>query len=244
MNLWGTLCKPLHHLINFMLPAICPLCNKPLAADAGIGFCPACQQQIPQLPAATCRRCALPYPTDISDDHLCGICLPEQKPLFERVVAAGIYDAALKDAIHRFKYRGKINLDRPLAELIANRLTDLDPVDLVLPVPLHHKRLRQRTYNQSALLARLLARKLNRPLSLHLLIRHRDTPPQQGQSASARKSNLKNAFSLTQPLNGEHILLIDDVLTTGATARECCRVLKKNGAGKVTVAILARARAF
>ena len=244
MNPWEALCRPLHGLIDFMLPAICPLCAKALAPGTGIGFCPDCQQQIPPLPAATCRRCALPYPTDISDDHLCGICLREPQPLFDRVVAAGIYDATLKEAIHRFKYRDKINLDRPLAELIASKLTGLEHVDLVLPVPLHHNRLRQRTYNQSALLAGLLAKKIDRPLSLRLLVRHRDTPPQQGQSAAERKKNLKDAFALTQPLNTEHVLLIDDVLTTGATVRECCRVLKKNGVSKVTVAVLARARAF
>ena len=244
MNLWEALCRPLHELINFMLPAVCPLCTEPLAPGAGTGFCPDCLQQIPPIPAASCRRCALPYPTETSDDHLCGICLQEPQPLFEQVVAAGIYDAALKEAIHRFKYRDKINLDLPLAELIASRLAELEQVDLILPGPLHHKRLRARTYNQSALLASQLAKRFNRPINLRQLIRHRDTPPQQGQSATARKNNLKNAFALTQPLNGEHVLLIDDVLTTGATVRECCRVLKKNGVGKVTVAVLARARAF
>ena len=244
MNLRGSLRRPLHELINFLLPALCPLCFKALQPDEGIGFCLDCLQQVPPLPPSTCRRCALPYPADISDDHLCGICLPEQQPLFERVVAAGIYDDVLKEAIHRFKYRDKINLDRPLAELIANKLTNMEAVDLVLPVPLHTKRHRQRTYNQSALLARLLAKKIKQPLNLRLLIRHRDTPPQQGQNATERKKNLKNAFSLTHPLKGEHVLLVDDVLTTGATVRECCRVLKKNGAGKVTVAVLARARAF
>lgn len=244
MNLWSSLHRPLHGLIDFLLPAICPLCSRPLATGEGIGFCPDCQQQLPPLPEATCRRCALPYATDISDNHLCGSCLKETPPLFEKVIAGGIYDAALKEAIHRFKYRGKINLDLPLSDLIANRLTDMKTVDLIIPVPLHKKRLRQRTYNQSALLARLIAKRLDRPFSTQQLLRHRDTPPQQGQNATERKKNLKNAFSLSEPLNGEHILLIDDVLTTGATVRECCRVLKNNGAGKVTVAVLARARAF
>jgi predicted amidophosphoribosyltransferase len=176
----------LHELIDFMLPAICPLCSKPLIPDEGIGFCTDCKQQIQPLPQATCRRCALPYPADISDDHLCGICILESQPLFEQVVAAGIYDTTLKEAIHRFKYRDKINLDLPLADLIAGKLTDLESIDLILPVPLHRKRLQHRTYNQSALLARLLAKKLNRPLALRLLLRQRDTPPQQGQSATAR----------------------------------------------------------
>jgi ComF family protein len=244
MDLRETLLRPLQDLANFILPPICPLCSQSLSAGEGTGFCFNCLQLIPPLPVASCRRCALPYPTDISDDHLCGICLNEKTALFERVIAAGIYDGTLKEAIHRFKYRDKINLDRPLAELLFAQLPDLRPPDLVMPVPLHRRRLRQRTYNQSALLARLLANKLDRPIELRQLVRHRDTPPQQGQSAIDRKINLKNAFSLTHPMNGESILLVDDVLTTGATIRECCRVLKKNGAGTITVAILARAKAY
>ena len=230
-------------LLDFLLPATCPLCFKPLESGAGTGFCTDCQQRIPPLPVASCRRCALPYPADLCDDHLCGICLAEHNPPFERVLAAGIYDEALREAIHRFKYRGKINLDRPLANLLKTRLSGLEPPDLVMPVPLHDRRLRQRTYNQSALLARLLAKSLDRPLEQRQLVRHRDTPQQQGQSAAERKLNLKNAFAMNRPLSGETVLLVDDVLTTGATVRECCRVLLGNGAGKVTVAVLARARA-
>jgi ComF family protein len=227
-----------------MLPPICHLCSKPLSNEDETDFCLTCQQNIPPIPAAACRRCALPYPTDISDDHLCGDCLNEKKPLFERVISAGIYDGTLKEAIHRFKYRDKINLDRPLAELLIAELTGLKLPDLIMPVPLHKNRLRQRTYNQSALLARLLAKKLGRPLRLHQLIRNHDTPPQQGQSATDRKKNLKNAFALSAPLQGENILLVDDVLTTGATVRECCRALHKNGSGSITVAVLARAKAY
>lgn len=244
MSLRETLRQPLQDLVNFILPQICPLCAKSLSASETTGFCSTCQQLIPPLPAAACRRCALPYPTDIGDDHLCGVCLNEKTPLFERVIAAGIYDATLKEAIHRFKYRDKINLDRPLAELLFARFLDLEPAELIIPVPLHRNRLRQRTYNQSTLLARQLANKLNKPLSQRHLVRHLDTPPQQGQNAIDRKSNLKNAFTLIHPLEGENILLVDDVLTTGATIRECCRELKKNGAGLITVAVLARAKAY
>jgi ComF family protein len=238
------LLRPLQDLSSFLLPAICPLCSKLLSADEGIGFCFDCLQHIPPLPTASCRRCALPYPTDISDNHLCGVCLDERKPLFEQVIAAGIYDDALKEAIHRFKYRGQINLDQPLAKLIEPQLSVINKPELILPVPLHTNRLRYRTYNQSALLGQVLAKRLNLPLVLRQLIRQHDTPPQQGQSATGRKRNIKGAFALTHPLQGEHVLLIDDVLTTGATVRECCKVLKKNGAGLITIAVLARARAF
>jgi len=244
LNLRQYLLQPLYDLLDFMLPAVCPFCSQLLPPGDETGFCCSCRQQIPPLPVAACRHCALPYPTDIADDHLCATCLNEKKPLFERVIAAGVYDGALKEAIHRFKYRDKINLDRPLAELIWSELKRIEPPDLIIPVPLHPRRLRQRTYNQSELLAHLLGKKLNRPVILRQLIRHRHTPPQQGQSAADRKKNLQDAFSLIHPLHGEAILLVDDVLTTGATVRECCRVLKKNGAGRITVAVLARARSY
>lgn len=244
MLLATTMRNILHDLLDFFLPAVCPLCRSPLNPDSGTGFCAECREDIPPIPAAACRRCALPYPTDITDDHLCATCLNEKTALFERVIAVGVYDGPLKEAIHRFKYRDQINLDHPLADLLASRSTDLSSVDLILPVPLHRKRLAQRAYNQSALLAQRLGRSLDRPVALRRLIRQRNTPPQQGQSARQRKSNLKNAFSLNAPLQGEHVLLVDDVYTTGATVRECCRTLRKSGAGQITVAVLARARTY
>jgi len=244
VNFRKHLLQPLQDLTDFLLPALCPLCSKPLLSGVTFPFCSDCMQSIPTLPQASCRRCALPYPTDISDDHLCGRCLNEERPLFDRVITAGIYEDPLKEAIHRFKYRDNINLDRGLSELLLCKLVETTSPDLIIPVPLHRIRLRERTYNQSALLATLLGKKLKRPVALSRLIRHRNTPPQQGQSAADRKKTLKDAFSLTPPLNGESILLVDDVLTTGTTVRECCRVLKENGAGIVTVAVLARAKSY
>jgi ComF family protein len=179
-----------------------------------------------------------------ADDHLCGICLPERDPPFDRVIPGGLYADALQDAIHRFKYRSQIDLDRPLARLLLPQLTDIArDCDLILPVPLHPRKLRQRTYNQSLLIARILAPALGLPLATSVLIRHRDTLPQQGQDAASRRKNLHNAFRATRPLAGTRILLIDDVLTTGATARECSRSLKKAGGGDIVVAVLARAPA-
>jgi ComF family protein len=150
----------------------------------------------------------------------------------------------LREAITAFKYSGRIDLDRPLGRLLAQRLrTAADPreFDLILPVPLHPQRLRERGYNQSLLLARVLSRQLQRPLAPRLLRRLRATPPQQGLNAALRQANLRQAFALSQPLRGEHLLLIDDVVTTTATARECSRVLLEGGAGAVTLAVLARA---
>jgi ComF family protein len=149
----------------------------------------------------------------------------------------------LRAAVQRFKYEGAIVLDRPLAGLLAKVLEEdaLRP-DLIIPVPLHYSRLRERTYNQALLLARVLGRRWRLPVLPRLLVRSRPTPQQQGLKAEVRRKNLKGAFALNRKLNGERVLLIDDVVTTGATVRECSRVLIEGGAGEVSVAVLARAR--
>jgi ComF family protein len=116
--------------------------------------------------------------------------------------------------------------------------------ELLIPVPLHYSRLRERTYNQALLLARVLGRRWRLQVLPRLLVRSRPTPQQQGLKAEVRRQNLKGAFALNQKLNGERVLLIDDVVTTGATVRECSRVLLEGGAGEVVVAVLARARRY
>jgi ComF family protein len=114
--------------------------------------------------------------------------------------------------------------------------------DLLIPVPLHRSRLSERTYNQSLLLARALGKEWRIPVAARRLLRVRATSPQQGLSEQLRRANMKGAFALSAPLAGEKVLLIDDVLTTGATAAECSRILLEGGAGEVGVAVLGRAR--
>jgi len=237
--------QSLRGLFDLFLPPTCPLCATPIPPAPCDEFCDACRSRIVPLPVAACRRCAHPYPSATIDTHLCAVCLAESEPLFERVVVGGLFSGALQEAIHAFKYHGRIELDRPLATLLLTELQrGATTFDLVLPVPLHDQRLRQRMYNQSWLIARRIARQLGRPCPTRLLLRPRDTPPQQGLSAEARRSNLRRAFAADRQVADRHVLLIDDVMTTGATARECCRALKKAGARAVTVAVLARAQAF
>jgi len=232
-------------LFDLLLPPTCPLCLAPIPPGPFDTFCANCQQQILPLSAAACRRCAHPYPADVADDHLCASCLAEDPPLFERVIVGGLFEGALQEAIHRFKYRGQINLDLPLADLLLTELRH-HPMsfDLILPVPLHTRRLRQRTYNQSLLIARQIARHYRVPCPPQLLQRTIDTVAQQGLSAEQRRKNLRRAFTASAAVAGKNILLIDDVMTTGATARECSRALRKAGTAIITVAVLARARAF
>jgi ComF family protein len=158
--------------------------------------------------------------------------------------SVGLHDETLRRAIQKFKYEGDFNLDRPLAALMKHAmqgfLEEYRP-DLLLPVPLHVSRLRQRGYNQALLLARVLGRRWQVPVASQLLLRVRPTPPQIGLKAAQRRRNLRGAFALSEQLQGERVLLIDDVMTTGATARECSRTLLEGGAGQVAVAVLARA---
>jgi len=232
-------------LFDLFLPPTCPLCATPIPPAPFDDFCSACRNRIVPLPPAACRRCAHPYPTDLIDTHLCAVCLAESEPLFERVVVGGLFAGALQEAIHAFKYHGRIELDRPLAALLMSDLQrQPGGYDLVLPVPLHHKRLQQRMYNQSWLIARRIAHQLEHPCTASLLQRPLDTPSQQGLNAEARRRNLRHAFVADHQVAGKHILLIDDVMTTGTTARECCRALRTSGARAVTVAVLARAQAF
>lgn len=229
-------------LLDWLLPPLCPLCCA--AAPEREGFCATCHADILPLESPCCPHCALPYPTTGGSDHLCEDCLRTPPP-FLWTAAAGIYDRALRDAVQRFKFDAALHLDRPLADLLATavapRLEEFAP-NLLLPVPLHPERLRQRTFNQSLLLARRLGRRWRIPVEARLLRRSRATPPQPGLSAAERRNNLRGAFVLQRPLAGARVLLIDDVMTTGATARECCHVLLEGGAGATAVAVLARAR--
>ncbi len=228
-------------LLDLLLPPACAFCGQSLESPAHPQLCGECRADIPALVSPCCRRCALPYPAEDGTDHLCQSCLM-QPPPFSRVVAAGVYDGALRSAIHRFKFQGAVGLDRPLGHLLAHQLDQRGAgYDLIAPVPLHPSRLRQRTYNQSLLLGRELSRLTSLPVRADLLQRVRPTLPQQGLSAEDRRRNLRGAFTVSKPLRGERVLLVDDVFTTGATARECCARLLAAGAGEVSVAVLARA---
>jgi ComF family protein len=162
-----------------------------------------------------------------------------ERPPFAGVITYGLYSDTLKEAINLLKFSSVKRLAKPLGMLIAK--LDIPQVDMIVPVPLSIKRLRQRGFNQTLLIGRVVSKTLDIPLSSELLYKKKETLPQAVLSASDRARNLKNAFATRSRLKGETVLLVDDVMTTGATARECSKTLLKAGAGKVFVATVARA---
>lgn len=160
-------------------------------------------------------------------------------PQFSRIVFYGLYEGVLAEAIHQFKFHGLRRLAKPLANLLFE--LEIPRTDLIIPVPLSKKGLIQRGFNQSLLLSRVIAKFSGVPLSVNSLFKRKETLPQLGLSARERLTNLRNAFEVRGNVMGLSLLLVDDVITTGATARECSGMLMGAGAKEVTVIALARA---
>ncbi|MCA9470739.1 MAG: ComF family protein [Nitrospirales bacterium] len=152
------------------------------------------------------------------------------------------YESSLKKAIGLLKYRGKVSLAKPMAHLLATGLPSLPTIDLVMAVPLHSARLREREYNQSLLLAYNLSKIIQLPLDHTTLIRTRQSTPQTLLSRKERLKNLRRTFAVktSRDITGKSILLVDDVYTTGTTVNECAKALRKAGSGDVYVVTLAR----
>lgn len=226
---------------QLLFPPLCPLCGRDVGFCADEPFCPACMADMPLLPASYCPRCALPFLHSAGiEPHLCSRCIL-QPPAFRATYAVGLYQNQLRHAIQRFKYQRNPHLDVPLARLLNRVIPEDAQWDLLIPVPMHQARLRQRTYNQSLLLARVIGRLRQLPVAYKVLVKARPTPPQQTLSAAERRRNLAGAYALRQPVTDRSILLIDDVMTTGVTVELCSRMLLQGGAAQVQVAVLGRA---
>lgn len=179
---------------------------------------------------------ATPYPLD--GNGLCGLCRRGMTG-FDGASSYGFYEGALRKLIHVYKYHGVETLARPLSDFLAAALPRDQRVDWIVPVPMHWWRKWKRGYNQSELLARELSRRTGIPM-VGALRRERGTPPQAGLSDRERRQNMRGAFSVTESPRNRHVLLIDDVLTTGATASACGAALKQAGAERVLVLTVAR----
>ena len=216
-------------------------------------LCPQCLAEMVTVDSPLCTCCGMPFTSRQGQDHYCGDCIVSGKN-FGIARAPLVYDKIITEVIHSLKYRGKIQLAEPLSKLLLTAFRffwDIEGIDIILPVPLHPARLRQRGFNQAYLLIRnwpsLAARHPDDDTRIRIecevLIRTLPTLPQSALGRDQRAVNIKNAFELKhkQWVYGKKILLIDDVYTTGATVNECGRLLLDHGAQQVDVLTLARA---
>ena len=215
-------------------------------------LCPECIASFEPVASPVCSRCGIMFASRFGADHICGTCI--QHPLaIRRARSAGIYAGGLMGVVHQLKYRARLGLADPLSRLLQevfDQHWSVEEIDLVLAVPLHGKRLRQRGFNQAQMLTDAWAKRQGRPLEgcmgfakpRHVLVRNKSTPPLTGLGKPARRRSIRGAFAVIdgKDLKGQRILLVDDVFTTGATANEAARELKRSGAAWVDVITVAR----
>jgi len=207
----------------------CFLCGSP-AEDL---LCAGCQNSLPRLPAALCPVCALPTPAATA----CGACLSDP-PHFDATLAAFYYRFPADKLVQALKYQARL----PVARMLGHALADLTPVsaDVLVPLPLHRDRLRERGFNQALEIARPIAERWAIPIDVSSVVREFNGAPQASLPVSDRHKNVRGAFLCRADLTGKSVLVVDDVMTTGATLNEFARELKKRAAVRVTNCVVAR----
>jgi ComF family protein len=221
---------------DWLVAPTCVLCGEP--TFRGRDFCDGCARSLPRL-ISGCAVCATPLP-DHNDALICGHC-QQHPPRYKCVLAPFRYAAPIDRLIQGAKYSARFDWLELLGRRLAEHVRDRAPeVDAILPVPLHRSRLRARGYNQSQELARPLAKRLGLPLCQGVE-RVRPTPPQTAMSRNDRRRNVRAAFAASDEFSGLRVALVDDVMTSGATADAVARCLRRAGAVSVEVWVAARA---
>ena len=236
----GVTISPLAAAFDLVLPPRCPACG--VIVDGDGRFCADCWSGLRFVAAPQCSCCGVPFVHDQGPEAQCGACLAEPPP-WRRARAALVYDGAARTALLRFKLADKPQLAPMMASMMARAGADmLAPGVLLVPVPLHRWRLWRRGFNQALLLARALARGSGAALSIDGLVRVRATRPSVGLGAAERAANVKGAFRVADHavVAGRAVVLVDDVLTSGATAAACTKALLAAGAATVDVLTFAR----
>lgn len=233
-----------HALFDLAFPPGCACCGKHLATGL---LCEVCAVQIERIASPRCPICSIPF-DGAGTDHFCSECILKRPP-FLSTRAAFLYAGPIADGIRALKYGPRAERAGPLSQLWL-QASDVRPeVDIAIPVPLDARKLRRRGFNQTVLLAGPLLKRWRIPLDCRSLQKTRGKPTQASLSIDERKKALRGAFLPLSPkrrarLAGRRILLLDDVMTTGATARECARVLLEGGVAEVHVAVLARTERY
>ena len=232
--------SPLRAVIDVVLPPRCPGCGE--IVDGDDRFCADCFDQLQALGPPQCACCGLPLPHDGDAAALCGACLA-QPPAFARARAPLVYAGPARQLVLALKHGRRLHLARMMARAMLRVAGDLPADAVIVPVPSHRWRLWQRGFNQAAEIARHLARQSGRPLLVDALDRIKPTASTKGMTRTARLKNVQGAFQVgrADAIRGRAVILIDDVMTTGATVSACAAKLTKAGARHVEVLTYARA---
>ncbi len=224
---------------QFIYPNMCLQCDA--IGENGIDLCERCHQGLPWIKYA-CQQCALPLAS--MDTKLCGSC-SNREFHFDQAHAPFQFAGFIRDAVYQFKFNQKLNQGKLLAQLLLQHIEkqQLTIPEIIIPVPLHKKRLRKRGYNQALEIARILSNALNCECTYNNVYRSRDTSVQMELPAKQRYKNVKDAFSIKESatvFKNKHVCIVDDVMTTGNTVNEVAKCLKKVGTAKIDVWCIAR----
>ncbi|MGD1086498.1 MAG: ComF family protein [Verrucomicrobiota bacterium] len=231
--------------LNFFYPPVCQICREERAAAAEGFIGPKCWSGVRFVSAPYCERCGLPFEGEMTGPFQCANC-QEMKLHFRSARSAVVANALMLDVIHRYKYNRALWFEPFLAGLLVSRASSplaAEKWDFIAPVPLYPVKEREREFNQAARLAARLGRAVKIPVNERLLRRVKPTTTQTRLTREQRAENVRQAFAFCgkKKLNGEKIVLVDDVLTTGATTNACAAALRKAGAGEICVWTVARA---
>ena len=230
-------CRMYERLLDLLFPPTCAFCGTPSAASER-QICQGCADDLPWI-ARACRRCAMPVTSLLAEETLCVAC-QRTAPIFRCAVAPLAYEFPVDAAIKAYKFRRRSFYQPAFAEVLLSVLGRLPhDIDAVAPVPLHRWRLARRGFNQARELAVPVARTLGVPL-VENIRRRRATPYQSGLKPADRRANLKGAFELRRPISFRHVLIVDDVVTTGETCAQIAALLKRQGVDDVSVLAVAR----
>jgi ComF family protein len=219
--------------LNYLFPVSCVICSAPILERRYAAACPPCWQSLAWITPPFCPRCGTPA---IAIEGPCGRCRTGET-IFDFARSAVFFNDTARELVHHLKYAERVSLAQPMGRMLERTIKDHDfSAAVVVPVPLHRKRQRERGFNQAQLIAKALAL----PVDTSIVRRCKNTVTQTGLSRSERSKNLAGAFEVDRDVKGQTILVIDDVLTTGATMNEIARALKKAGAQRVEVVTFAR----
>jgi len=233
-------------LVDLVYPKACVVCKSSIYNRPSIDevVCAGCWEKIKKNVPPFCHSCGRQLRKNNLTKHICPECV-RKKLHFDRAYSPCVYDGAIKELIHEFKYKGKDYLGRTLSKLMIDFIKEYDlPVgymDFIVPVPLYKSRLREREFNQSHILSKHIGQEFGKGILDNTLIRHRLTQTQTELDIEKRAANVRDSFSVRNNsiLRGKNILLVDDVLTTAATSSEAAKTLKNAGANIVFVLTLA-----